>query len=81
MSLKPTNDCLVTKRGGTDLYGKEVAGATFKARCSIVKLALASVKTSVRADSSGSRGNAEETTAGARLLFLPRAGIDIGDRL
>ena len=48
-------------------------------KCAVVKLEQTSEKSSVRADTSASRGNANEITAAARLLFLPPVDIAMDD--
>lgn len=52
-----------------------------KAKCNVVRLIVRSEKTSVRADSSASRGAGEELTSVSRLLFLPTVQLSIGDRV
>ena len=46
-----------------------------------MKLTISSEKSSVRADSSASRGNAMELVANLKILFLPTVKIDIDDTL
>ena len=81
MLMIPKIKCVVTKVGGVDLYGQELPGDSFKSKCAIVKLNTSSIKTSVRADSSASRGNAREVTHDARLLFSPKINLEIGDKV
>lgn len=79
--LIPNITCNVTKRLGTDVYGQEQMGTAVVTKCAIVKLLSAKMKTSVRADSSASRGNADEVVADARLLFLPQTDVAEGDEV
>lgn len=62
-----------------DLYGAYVFDAPVTVRCSVISLDLKVAKTSVRVDSSASRGRAEEEVGLATLLFLPNTQITEGD--
>lgn len=81
MSLIPNIDCTIVKAGTFDVYGQPQLGEVIETRCSIVKLVSAREKTSVRADSSASRGNAVEIVADARLLFPVGSDIVNGDKV
>jgi hypothetical protein len=82
MLLRPNLDCEIHRQdGGHDRYGKSLPGEVVRARCAAVKLLTRSRKTSVRADSSASRGNAREIVADALLLFPPHAELDEGDKV
>lgn len=67
-------------RGGYDLYGKAdyVAPTGTTAAC-VVKIPQKVRKTSVRADSSASRGAAKEIEADTRFLVPPTASVKDGD--
>lgn len=69
MTMLPHLDCLIAKKIGADRYGQPIYGADAPAHVGVVKLSLGAAKTSVRADSSASRGKSEELEADARLLF------------
>lgn len=62
----------------TDVYGQPKLARVVKERCSVVSLTQRSKKTSVRADSSATRGNATEIEADGVLLLSPvtAAGVD-----
>jgi len=75
----PTACTLKTMDGETDEFGQPSFSTARPVQCAVVKFQLGREKTSVRADSSGSRGNAEEIVADARLLFPPDTQITIGD--
>lgn len=62
-----------------DIYGNQGYEPAVKVRCAIVSLDATVLKSSVRADSSASRGRAEEETVEAKLLFLPGEQIKQGD--
>ena len=73
--------CKIARRAGNDAYGQPVFGAWERAVCGIVKFDIASEKTSVRTDSSASRGNAREIQASVRLLFPTFHKVAIGDKI
>jgi hypothetical protein len=64
-----------------DDYGQLVFSSPIDALCSVVKLSVSSQKTSIRTDSSGSRGHAKEIQAAARLLFKPFVKLKPDDRV
>lgn len=64
-----------------NLYGESVGEVRRIEKCAIVKLTVGGEKTSVRADSSASRGAAREIVADARLLMMPNSKVEIGDRV
>lgn len=80
-TLRPRNTCWITRKTGTyDDFGRHTFSARrTRTRCSIVSMTREVDKTSVRADSTASRGRAEEPLAQARLLFLPREDLRTGD--
>lgn len=81
MLIQPNIDVVVTKRGGHDMYGQEMPGREIKSRCSIVKLLSGMERTSVRTDSSASKGSAHESVSDAVLLFPPDIDIEFGDKV
>ena len=64
---------------GLNIHGEPSFGPVKQVECSVVKLIMDARKTTVRADSSASRGNAEETVIVAKILFMPTAAPLIGD--
>lgn len=58
--LRPNQKCIIVKRNGNDIYGKPKPGLRLPERCAVVKDILVDVKSSIRTDSSASRGNAHE---------------------
>lgn len=80
-TIRPRTPCFILKHvDGYDRFGKP--NNTYKriaSKCAIIHLYDETEKTSVRADSSASRGNAEETVADARLLFKPDVAMVKGD--
>lgn len=75
----PNKSCTISKRTGYDSWGKALYSNPVPAKCAIIKLTEAREKTSVRTDSSASRGNAEEIKSDARLLFPASTIINKSD--
>lgn len=76
----PNTHCRITDMNGRfDVHGNPVPGAIRTVQCAVVKIAETRVKTSVRTDSSASRGFAHESSVSARLLFLAGEVICEGD--
>jgi hypothetical protein len=78
MAVFPNVDCVIEHPGEPDMYGQLAEGSQVRVKCSVVKLERTSEKSSVF-DTSASRGNANEVTAAARLLFLPPVEIGLDD--
>lgn len=65
---------------GYDKFGKPQLSVSFNERCAILEMEFGEFKTSLRADSSGSRSNAEELeTKVAKLLLTNRTRANIED--
>lgn len=79
--FKPNQRCLIYSNSRADVYGRTIRGGGRSERCSVVKLVSSAVQTSVRADSSSSRGAAQEVVSNAVLLFLPSVAIKIDDKV
>lgn len=77
----PNTFAMVYTRRSYNLYGEPDFNRPIKVPCGIVKLDVVADKTSVRTDSSASRGNADELTTQTRMLFSPGYGIGIGDKV
>lgn len=73
----PNQFCFVRARNGYDHFGLAKFGLRRKERCAIVKMIQQSNKTSVRADSSASRGNAREVVADLVILLEPKTTATI----
>ena len=67
--------------GNSDAYGKKIYQPGRKIPCSVLRLEQGTEKSSVRADSSGSRGYAREQMTEARLLVPYSVKIKEGDKL
>lgn len=80
-TLRPRTPCTIRRwTGGYDRQGRRVHEETGKTtKCAVVWVKDGVDETSVRADSSASRGRAEERVFDVRLLFLPREVVRTGD--
>lgn len=79
--FRPNVRAKASKLQGTSVYGKREYSDWFSVDIGIVKLEKSSSKTSVRTDSSGSRGSAREILADARILLPSYTNLNTGDRL
>ena len=79
--FRPNLKCQVAKLLGADMYGKRTYGDYTTQSFAIVKLEQKTDKTSVRTDSSASRGSAQEILADARFLFPKNVDLAEGDRI
>lgn len=78
--FQPNILCSVARvNGRTDLFGNATLAPAVPSMCSIVKLITRESNVTVRADSSASRGAAQESTAEAVLLFSPAQKVAIND--
>lgn len=67
--FRPNQDCVIRQQNGYDAYGMPILGTRKKERCAFVRLKVKNDKSSVRADSSASRGNSRELEADAMILL------------
>ncbi len=67
--FRPNLNCVIKKQGSYDQYGMPIVGQRVKERCAVVRLRNFNEKSSVRADSSASRGNAREMQASVLILL------------
>lgn len=79
--FKPNTFCFVSKRSGFDEWGREQYGSKSRVACSVVRLKVSREKSSVRADSSASRGRAREVQSDSIVLLPPTFAVEIGDKL
>lgn len=78
--FRPNKNCVLHKSSGkTDVFGQPLPSTKITERCSIVTLNLKNEKSSVRADSSASRGAARELQADALLLMTKFSKAEIDD--
>lgn len=71
----------IFKTSGFDLYGQPKWVALPCERCDVVKLLTDTQHSTVRVDSGGSRGHADETVADAILLVAPTTKLERNDKL
>lgn len=83
MPFIASTKCLVSRPTDQfDEYGERVpSSVTYELAIGVVTLDLEAQQTSVRADSSASRGNAEERVTKARFLFPAKFEPQIGDEV
>ena len=67
----PNNQARVKAPGGFNKFGEPTFGPVRTVPCAVIALNRTTEKTSVRTDSSATRGNAEELAASAKILFKP----------
>jgi hypothetical protein len=77
--FRPTLPCKIQLASGkNDVRGQPIPGPLVGEKCAVVKLVISNEKSSVRADSSASRGTAQEMEAQSVILLgaSTRAQID-----
>jgi hypothetical protein len=75
--FRPNQPIVLEISAGTDVYGQPKAPTLVQERCAVVSLTARSEKTSVRADSSATRGNANELEADGVILLSPKTAAVI----
>lgn len=79
--FRPNTFCYVSKRTDFDDWGREVYEARKRVPCSVVRIKVTKESTSVRADSSASRGRGREVSSDSIILLPPTLGVEIGDKV
>ena len=78
--LIPNKKCRIhTSSGQYDLNGRPVQGQIVGEMCAVVRMLTRAEKTSVRADTSASRGAAIEEVSDGKFLLMPRTVADYDD--
>jgi hypothetical protein len=78
--FRANQNCRVQLASGkNDVHGQPIPGRFIPERCAIVKLIVINEKSSVRADSSATRGNARELEAESVILLPPTTQARIDD--
>ena len=77
--IYPTVPITVVRLVSTNVYGEPVHQVVGKERCAPVRLRFSNASTTVRTDSAGTRGHAQEDVAEVRVLVVPRTKIQIED--
>lgn len=67
--FSPNTTGILKRRLGYNKFGEPLWSAPETVPCAVVHLQVKTQKTSVRTDSSATRGNAEEVASTARILF------------
>jgi hypothetical protein len=76
----PNTFGMLSRRSIKNAYGEYSFAAPVRVPCAIVHSTRKNLKTPVRADSSASRGAAEEKIAVSKLLFPKTVAIDTNDK-
>jgi hypothetical protein len=76
----PNTFGMLSRRGAKNIYGEFAFQAPKRVPCAIVHSTSANLKTPVRADSSASRGAAEEKVAVTKILFPANVAIATNDK-
>lgn len=80
--INPNIPCKIQiSSGRNDVYGRPIPGELVKELCCVVKLLTRNEKSSVRADSSASRGSAHEFETDAVLLLAKNTRASVDDIL
>lgn len=80
--LNTNATCQIAKLEDYDAYGQPVLGALYPVeKCAIVKLRKEMKHTTVRADSSQSRGHGDEFTSTNKVLLTGDTVAQLGDQL
>jgi hypothetical protein len=78
---RPNQYCEIQKVDASDIYGMPVAGARHQERCSVVELVILAEKSSVRADTSASRGSAIEMETKSKFLLSKTSAAEVNDAI
>ena len=76
----PNRNGLLSRQIARNAYGEPTFAAAQSVACGVVRLERVDQKTSVRSDSSASRGNANEYVANAVVLFPAAVEPKVGDK-
>ena len=73
--------CTVYKRRGNDVYGQPLYAPGVPTKVGVVKMQEKRIHSTVRSDSSGTRGHAEEATADVIVLMSKKLSLGINDKI
>ncbi len=79
--FRPNTFCYISQRSGFDDWGRETYSSRRRVPCSLVRLKMTKESSSVRADSSASRGRGREISSDSIILLPPTLAVGIGDRV
>lgn len=77
----PNTKAQLRRRGPRDVFGKEIFATPVEIPCAVVQLKEGVMESSVRADSSASRGAAEELMVQSKILIPNNVTVKKGDVL
>lgn len=78
--FRPNQVCYIRVASGrTDIYGQPLAAFKVREQCAVVRLITTNQPSSVRADSSASRGNAKELVSDSLILLGKATVANIDD--
>lgn len=77
----PNRRAALYRMVGTDVYSERQYAVAQDVLCAVVHLNKKALKTSVRADSSASRGSADEFVSTSKILFSANVIIGVEDKL
>lgn len=77
--FNPNATCVIIKNTGYNVYGEPIRATRITEPCALLNAGVAMKKSSVRADSSASRGNAQEITADHWLILTAQTQAEIDD--
>jgi hypothetical protein len=81
MLLKPNIDCKLAHKTGYNKHSEPTYGPDRSVKCRVVRFKSASLKSTVRADSSATRGRAQEEIFETIILFHPSTNIAKDDKV
>lgn len=76
----PNNKGFLSRKNGTNAYGETSWSDPVEVECGVVHLNKKMDKTTVRTDSSATRGHAEEFLSDSKILFPAYVQIGLDDR-
>lgn len=80
MAFTPNMTAVIRNRIGTNIYGSPIIGEPREIQIAVVNARRKQEKTTVRSDSSASRGSTDQiTTDLGRILVAKHEAIEIGD--
>jgi hypothetical protein len=71
--------CTVKTRSGSDLYGQPIYGDGRKTLCAVINLTKQRKATSIRSESSGTIGHADEKDIQSKLIMRAAEVIELND--
>ena len=77
--FRPNQSCIIYSEITNDVYGTPILGGAVSERCAVTTTATLSVKSTVRADSSATRGNAREIHIDSIVLLTKGTVAKMGD--